>query len=71
MRAPKHTPMHECCPEDWRKTPVFTGSHELDAVIHRNTNGNIPARMKLYAGGDSSYGPRTGYNGYHGYGGDD
>ncbi len=60
---------HECCPEDWRKTPDVTGSHELDAVINQNSNKDIPDRLKMYVG-QEAYGPLTGYNGYHGYSGD-
>jgi hypothetical protein len=73
MKAAPNCPNHECCPKDWRGTPNFTGSHELDAVIARNGNGNLPARMRLYAavGERDAYGPRTAYNGYAGYSGDD
>lgn len=64
-------PVHEYCPKDWRKTPVFTGSFELDATIARCANADMPNRLKMYAdSGNQAYGPRTGYNGYKNYGGD-
>lgn len=66
MKWPKNAPRHECCPKEWRNTPNFTGNHELDAVIYRNSNKDIPNRMALYAGlGGRVYGDRTGYTGYH------
>jgi hypothetical protein len=73
LKAPANCPLHEVAPKDWRKVPSFTGSHELDAVIQKNANGNLPARMKLYAhlGDEPGYGPRTAYNGYSGYSGDE
>ena len=72
MDAPQGHHCHECCPKEWRNTPNFTGSHELDAVIHRNKNGNLPARMKLYADfrDHTAYGPLTAYSGYSNYHGD-
>ena len=74
MKAPKGIPCHQCAPAEWRRTPNLTGSYELDAVIHRNGNKNIPDRLAYYldCGGNpgQSYGPRTAYNGYHNYAGD-
>lgn len=70
MRNPKGHTCYECAPKDWRKTPDLTGSHELDAVILRNPNRNIPARLKLFLENENAYGARTGYDGYHNYGGD-
>ena len=75
MDAPKAYRKHECCPKDWRNTPDFTGSYELDGVIHRSRNGDLPARMRLYADMSNhtdsrAYGPITGYNGYNNYSGD-
>ena len=63
--------MHECCPREWRATPDMTGSHELDAVIMKSKNTDIPKRLKLFLENESAYGARTGYDGYHHYGGDD
>lgn len=73
MRAPKHIPCHQCAPAEWRRTPNLTGSYELDAVIHRNGNKDMASRLQFYAAcaGNSSYGARTGYNGYAAYDGDD
>lgn len=70
MRNPKGTPCHECCPQEWRNTPDITGSFELDAVIRRNPNKDMAARLELYCEKPTAYGPRTGYDGYHGYSGD-
>lgn len=73
MRTPKGIPCHQCCPAEWRRTPNLTGSHELDAVIHRNGNRDVPARLAYYldcAGDGQTYGPRTAYSGYHNYSGD-
>jgi hypothetical protein len=71
MKHPKTFPMHQCCPQEWRRTPDVTGSHELDAVIHRNNNKDLPSRLAMYCDtSDLAYGPITGYSGYHGYSGD-
>ena len=70
MRYPKGHTSHECCHEDWRKTPDLTGSFELDAVIKKSTNKDVPKRLKLYMENETAYGARTGYDGYHNYGGD-
>jgi len=63
---------HDCCPAEWRSTPNMTGSYELDGVLARNTNGDVPHRLAYYLDRPTnSYGPRTAYNGYRGYSGDD
>jgi len=61
---------HECAPQEWRKTPVVTGSYELDAVINRNGNKDLPHRLAYYVDKPNIYGARTGYDGYDGYSGD-
>lgn len=72
MRRPSNCQNHRCCPQEWRNVPDLTGSYELDAVIHKNSNRDIPARLEMYLDrSDPLYGPRTGYSGYHGYSGDD
>ena len=79
MKRPTGIMCHECAPKEFRNTPQFTGSHELDAVIHRSKNKNLADRMKMFAPnvgeetlyGNDAYGPRTAYNGYSGYKGDD
>lgn len=72
MKWPKGSPRHEIAPKEYRNTPNFTGSHELDCVIHKNSNPDIKHRLALYAGvGGEFYGQRTAYNGYDGYGEDD
>jgi hypothetical protein len=70
MRYPKGCHSHTVCPEEWRRTPDMTGSYELDAVIKRSRNKDVPDRLKMYLENESAYGPRTAYNGYHNYGGD-
>lgn len=70
MRNQKGHSLHECSPQDWRRTPDMTGSYELDAAIMANKNKNIPDRLKMYLENDNAYGARTGYDGYHNYGGD-
>lgn len=70
MRYLKGSPHHECCPQEWRRTPDMTGSFELDAVIAKNTNPDLRSRLAFYLEQENAYGARTGYDGYHGYGGD-
>lgn len=66
MKWPKGAPCHECAPEEFRRTPNFTGNHELDAVIHRNPNPDLKARLAMYGGrGAGVYKERTGYTGYN------
>ena len=72
MTKPITAKCHECCPPEFRSVHEFTGHHELDAVIEANQNRDIPHRLQLYLRtGDSPYGPRTNYNGYDGYTGDE
>ena len=67
-----HGQTHECCPKDWRKVPMLTGDYDFDATVEHRNNGDMPHRMSLYLKSPKgSYGPKTGYNGYHGYSGDD
>jgi hypothetical protein len=63
---------HECAPKDWRTVPDVSGDYDLDATIMHRDNPNLPDRLNLYVkrGRGPAYGPLTGYNGYHGYGGD-
>lgn len=63
--------LHQFAPREWRRTPDVTGSFELDASIERCTNKDLPKRMQFYVERDNAYGPKTGYDGYHGYSGDD
>lgn len=78
----KPTEMHRMChsgchingPKAWHDVPVVTGDYDMDATILHRTNKNLPHRLNLYVmrkGSGAGYGPRTGYNGYHGYSGDD
>lgn len=61
---------HQCAPKEWRRTPDVTGSFELDASIARCKNGDLAKRMQFYVERENAYGPITGYDGYHGYSGD-
>lgn len=70
MRTPKGSECHSCAPEEWRRTPNITGSYELDAVIHANPNKDMVSRLQMYCERPTAYGPLTGYDGYHGYSGD-
>lgn len=70
MRHMKGFAKHEVAPQEWRNTPDMTGSFELDAVIAHNSNKDIPHRMAFYLENETAYGARTGYDGYHNYGGD-
>jgi hypothetical protein len=67
---PKRYECHECAPKEWRTTPDMSGSYELDAVLVRSSNRDLPARLRLFMENEVAYGARTGYDGYHGYGGD-
>jgi hypothetical protein len=63
---------HDCAPKDWRDVPNLTGDYDLDATIEHRDNPSLPSRLEMYVKrGHNSYGARTGYNGYHGYSGDD
>lgn len=71
MRELAHCGNHDCAPKDWRDVPNMTGDYDLDATIMHRDNPDLPRRLELYVKrGDNAYGPLTGYNGYHGYGGD-
>jgi hypothetical protein len=48
----------------------MSGSYELDAVINTSKNADVPKRLKLFMENEMGYGARTGYDGYHNYGGD-
>lgn len=65
MRWPKNAPCHECAPKEFRHVPNFTGSHELDVVIHKNSNPDIKHRLAVYGGlGAGVFKEKTGYRGY-------
>lgn len=71
MAEMKRNPNHQCCPKEWRATPVVTGSYELDESIKRSKNPALLGRLAGHvAGGGPGYGPLTGYDGYAGYAGD-
>ncbi len=73
MRYPRGVPSHGklgCCPDDWDGVPNITGSYELDAVIKKSHNRDVPARLQMYCPRVNSYGPLTGYDAYDGYSGD-
>ena len=67
-----HGRCHVCAPKEWRSTPDLTGDYDMDATILHRSNSDLPNRLELYTKTDlNSYSPRTGYNSYHGYSGDD
>jgi hypothetical protein len=60
---------HQCAPKAWRKTANVTGDYDFDASIqHANADGKRKLQEHVAT---SSYGYRTGYNGYSGLAGDD
>lgn len=71
MKNLAHRGTHLCAPKPWKDVPNVTGDYDLDATILRRHNTDLPHRLALYTktGGQTS-GPLTGYNGYHGYSGD-
>jgi len=59
-------------PKGWHAIPVLTGDYDLDATILHRSNKDMPRRLALYVKTKGpAFGPRTAYNGYHGYSGDD
>lgn len=72
MRRPKGIPCHNCCPQEWRRTPKITGDYDFDGGVMRNGNKDMARKLKMYTlHQETGYGPRTAYNGYSGYSGDD
>lgn len=75
MKYPPATPTHMCAPQEFRRVPNITGSFEMDRVIWGNSNPNMKDRLKFYCGDSRefsrAYGPRTNYDGYDGYSGDE
>jgi hypothetical protein len=65
-----HHGTHECCPEQWKGTPVITGNFETDASIMASHNADLESRLKLYTNA-GIYGQRNDYNAYSGYSGDE
>jgi len=72
MKAPKGSyPVHQCCPEGWRNTPVITGDYDLDATILHRHNKDLPHRLELYTRRTKSpYGALSAYNAISNYHGD-
>jgi D-alanyl-D-alanine carboxypeptidase len=63
---------HDCAPKAWRHTPKVSGDYDLDETIHHRNNSDLPHRLNLYVKrSQNAYGAKTGYDGYHGYSGDD
>lgn len=64
--------LHEHAPAEYRGTQRITGDYEMDASIAACKNSDAPKRLKLYVLTDETgHGPRTGYQGYSSYSGDD
>ena len=72
MRNQKGLRTHVAAPKDYRRVPDRTGSYELDAVISRNSNSDLPDRLETHLARDGihAYAHRGAYNGYSNYGGD-
>ncbi len=70
MRQPRGYRNHTAAPEIWRRTPNITGDYEMDASIVHCKNKSVPGKLQSHLLNDSPYGPRTAYDGYSGYKGD-
>jgi len=74
MHRLAHSGTHDSAsPKGWHQVPKVTGDYDLDATIEHRSNRDMPHRLALYTKGGrvNAYGYKTGYRGYHGYGGDD
>ena len=71
MKQPRGHKEHTVAPVEWRHTPNMTGDYELDGAIQQCPNTDLARRLKDHLTAGNAYGPRTGYNGYDGYHGDD
>lgn len=85
MKYPKKCSPHQCAPQEWRMTPNLTGDFELDASIMHATAKRVRTDLVHHVKADGlwnsiaagepgehkTYGPRTNYQGYDGYHGDD
>ena len=71
MRKPKGYRNHTMAPKAWRRTANLTGDYEMDASILHSKNKSVPDKLKTHLLSQEPYGARTGYDGYHGYSGDD
>ena len=63
--------LHECAPPEWRKTELITGDYDFDAAIGRHANDKVLMAKVHSSTGHGAYGPRTAYNGYNTYTGDE
>ena len=62
----------DCAPPNRRQVERVTGDPDFDYSITMTKDKDVPARLRLYILTDEpGYGPRTGYDGYSGYSGDD
>lgn len=59
---------HSCCPAGWRDVPNVSGDYDLDATMMHRENPNLPARLEQHLARGMN--PRTGYDAYDGYNGD-
>jgi hypothetical protein len=72
MKAMSHGECHQCAPREWRGLPNLTGDYDLDSTIEHRSNKDLPHRLALYTRrGSAPYNPRSAYNGYAGYHGDE
>ena len=73
MHRLAHGGCHDSCsPKGWHDVPVVSGDYDMDATIMHRSNKDLPRRLEMYVKHRvNAYGPRTSYDGYHGYSGDD
>jgi hypothetical protein len=71
MKRPKHAQDHTVAPKMYRNTPNITGDYDLDAsIMHGKHSPAMESKLKGHVK-ETVYGPKTGYDGYQGYSGDD
>lgn len=71
MRKPRGYRNHTVAPKAWRQTSNLTGDYEMDASILHSRNKSVAAKIESHlSDGAAAYSPRTAYNGYDGYKGD-
>lgn len=71
MKRPKYATDHTVAPKIYRHTPNITGDYDLDAsIMHGKHSPAMESKLKTHRS-ETVYGPKTGYDGYQGYSGDD
>lgn len=71
MRQPRGVRTHKTAPSAVKRVPNITGDMALDQKILRNPNPDMAAKLKARMNQPgTSYGQRTGYDGYTSHGDD-